>query len=292
MLNRAGYPGAVRASDTAIGPITVAAIEQYVPRERRLFTDELALAMLPPAGRRLVAAARWQPVRGALLWAMGRAVGASVLLWMVCRKRYLDDVVTAAIADGCEMVVILGAGFDTRGYRSGGEAPVLEADQPVNIAAKRSRMPVPEHVTLVPIDFETEDLAEVLARHGYRTDRRTVFVWEGVTQYLTENAVRATLSALADAAPGSRLGFTYVLADFLDGVDLDGLEGFHRRHVVRDKLWLFGLAPDRVGPLLAEYGWRETEQLDDTACRTRYLDPARRPGRVTRIERCVLAEKV
>ncbi|MFI5776102.1 SAM-dependent methyltransferase [Nocardia sp. NPDC051570] len=282
---------AVRASDTAVGPMAVAAIERNLPREQRLFTDDLAIRMLPPPVRWTVAATRWAPARRAVLAALGRAMDPRVLLWMVCRKRYLDDMVTAAVAEGFEMVVVLGAGFDTRGYRLGGGVPVLEVDQPVNIAAKRARMAVPDHVTLVPIDFETDDLATVLTQYGYRTDLRTVFVWEGVTQYLTESAVRATLSALADAAPGSRLGFTYVLSDFLDGTALDGMDGFHRRFVGEGKIWLFGLAPEAVAPLLAEYGWREREQLDADACRTRYLDPAHRPGRVTRIERCVLAEK-
>jgi O-methyltransferase involved in polyketide biosynthesis len=47
-------------------------------------------------------------------------------------------------------------------------------------------------------------------------------VWEGVTQYLTENAVRATMAALEPAAPGSALAFTYVHRDFIDGVNLYG----------------------------------------------------------------------
>jgi len=36
----------------------------------------------------------------------------------------------------------------------------------------------------VSIDVETQDLADVLANHGYRPERPTFFVWEAVTQYL------------------------------------------------------------------------------------------------------------
>jgi O-methyltransferase involved in polyketide biosynthesis len=41
----------------------------------------------------------------------------------------------------------------------------------------------------------------------------------GVTQYLTEPGVRKTLDFLARAAGGSRLAFTYVRKDFLEGKD-------------------------------------------------------------------------
>ena len=60
------------------------------------------------------------------------------------------------------------------------------------------------------IDVETQDLTDVLANHGYRPERPTFFVWEAVTQYLTEAGVRKTFDFLATAAPGSHLVFTYV----------------------------------------------------------------------------------
>lgn len=42
-------------------------------------------------------------------------------------------------------------------------------------------------------------------------------MWEAVTQYLTEQGVRATFDRLAKAARGSRLAFTYVRKGFLTG---------------------------------------------------------------------------
>lgn len=72
----------------------------------------------------------------------------------------------------------------------------------------------PGSVTLVPIDFETESLGDVQARHGYRGGQ-TFFVWEAVTQYLTEVGVREIFEFLASARPGSRLVFTYLRKDFL-----------------------------------------------------------------------------
>ncbi|MDT5244052.1 MAG: hypothetical protein QOD36_1428, partial [Mycobacterium sp.] len=89
-------------------------------------------------------------------------------------------------------------------------------------AVKRAIGAVPASVHLVPLDFERKDLIGVLTEHGYRPDTRTFFIWEGVTQYLTEDAVRATLGALQASPGGSRLVFTYVRKDFIDGVNMYG----------------------------------------------------------------------
>jgi methyltransferase (TIGR00027 family) len=76
---------------------------------------------------------------------------------------------------------------------------------------------VPPHVTLVPMDFDREALGPALASRGHAPTKPTFFIWEAVTQYLSEAGVRSTLDFLAAAAPGSRLAFTYVQNDFIDG---------------------------------------------------------------------------
>ncbi|PRC55555.1 SAM-dependent methyltransferase, partial [Mycobacterium sp. ITM-2017-0098] len=83
---------------------------------------------------------------------------------------------------------------------------------------------------------------------------------EGVTQYLSPEAVRTTLTQLGDAAPGSRLIFTYVRQDFIDGTNPYGAEAVYRRFRKRRQVWRSGLVPERVGDLLADYGWRLVEQ--------------------------------
>ena len=88
------------------------------------------------------------------------------------------------------------------------------------------------------------------------TDARTFFIWEGVTQYLTEDAVRATLGALQAAPSGSRLVFTYVRRDFIDGVNMYGAAMLYKRFRQRQQVWQFGLDPDEVGAFVGEYGWR------------------------------------
>ncbi len=276
---------AAKVSGSAVGPMLIAAAEQHLPPDQRLVDDDLAAAMLPSALRAVV---RPRPLRQ---WLMSVTDREAPGLWnsIACRKRYIDDRLTEAIDAGIEAVVLLGAGFDTRGYRVADRVEDFEVDMPRNLETKRKRMPVPDNVVQVPIDFETEDLGAALTAHGHRLDRRTMYVWEGVTQYLTEPAVRATLDFLSGAASGSRLAFTYVRKDFLDGTQLYDSPRMRRRFVERERIWRYGLEPGDVAPLLAEYGWDEAEQVGGAEYAARYLEPAGRTGVVSEVERNVSA---
>lgn len=220
-------------------------------------------------------------------------------LWdgLLCRKRYIDEQLMAMI-NQMGAVVNLGAGFDTRAYRLPALAniPVWEVDQPENITPKRARLhtifgQIPRHVTLVPIDFDHQDLDTVLATHGYRMDTPTFFIWEAVLQYLTEAGVRTTFDFLAQGAPRSRLVFTYVRQDFITGQAMYAQARLYQQYVVRDKLWHFGLDPDGVPTFLDQYGWRVVEHLGYEDLAERYVMPLNRGLVSPPIERIVTAEK-
>ncbi|MCH9736708.1 MAG: SAM-dependent methyltransferase, partial [Actinomycetia bacterium] len=149
----------------------------------------------------------------------------------------------------------------------------------------------PASVHLVPVDFEHDELIPVLETHGYRTTGRTFFIWEGVTQYLTPEAVRATLGQLSSAAPGSRLVFTYIRQDFIDGTQLYGADSLYRRFRQRTQVWKSGLVPEQVGELLAEYGWRLVEQAGPSYFRDTYIRPTGRVLSASPIEWSALAER-
>ena len=220
-------------------------------------------------------------------------------LWtnLTCRKRYIDEKLESALPD-IDAVVVLGAGIDTRAYRLArrSDVPVFEVDQPVNVARKtqvvrRALGAQPESVHLVPVDFEHDDLAATLAAHGYRAQARTFFIWEGVTQYLTADAVRSTMNHLGSAAPGSRLVFTYVHRDFIDGTALFGAKLLHLRFVAQRPIWKFGLAPDEIAGFLAGYGWRLVEQAGPDDLVDNYVRPSGRHLGASPLEWSAYAEK-
>lgn len=127
--------------------------------------------------------------------------------------------------------------------------------------------------------------------HGYRESQRTFFVWEGVTQYLTEAAIQQTFQFLAKVAPGSHLVFTYVLQSFINGENTYGLKSLYDRFRVKDQVWLFGMNPQTVSTLLDHYGWRLVEDVGPEGYTTRYFEPIGRADSIAAIERVVHAEK-
>jgi methyltransferase (TIGR00027 family) len=277
--------------------MVLAAMEHSEPPGRRLVDDDLAARFLPAPTRWLVTATPHALMRRLMMAAMERD-GPGLWANMTCRKRYIADKVTEAL-DSIDAVVILGAGLDTLAYRLARETriPIFEVDQPVNIerkaaAVRRVLGELPSSVQLVPLDFERDDVLTVLAERGYRTDWRTFFIWEAVTQYLSADAVHATLESLRPAAPESRLVFSYVRRDFIDGVNFYGAKQLYRRFRQRQHLWHFGLQPEEVAAFLAEHGWRLVEQLGPEQIVQRYVEPTGRNLTASQVEWSAYADKV
>jgi O-methyltransferase involved in polyketide biosynthesis len=95
----------------------------------------------------------------------------------------------------------------------------------------------------------------VMAAAGYREAARTFFLWEGVTNYLGEAAVDATLRWCARAAPGSRVLFTYIHRDVLERPEsFVGTEALFASLEKFGEKWTFGLHPGELRGFLAARG--------------------------------------
>ncbi|MDZ7886249.1 MAG: SAM-dependent methyltransferase [Mycobacterium sp.] len=282
------------AAQTAFGPMVLAAIEQLEVPARRLVDDDLAESFLPGRLRALVRLARFGPLRRMLIAASDRS-GPGLWAGVACRKRYIDEKVSDPVSE-IDAVVILGSGLDTRPYRIArySDLPVHELDQPVNIerktaAVQRALGGVPASVHLAGVDFEHDNVMTVLANNGFRDTGRTLFIWEGVTQYLTPEALHRTFEQLRAVTPGSRLIFTYVRQDFIDGTHLHGAEAVYRKFRRRSQVWKSGLEPERVEEILRGYGWRVLEQVGPSYYRDLYIRPTGRTISASPIEWTAMA---
>lgn len=284
-----------KAAQTGPGAMILVALEQYFPKPRRIITDNLALPILPCGYRAEVRLLR--PFTKAIVRKSERKVPG---LWgsIMSRKRYIDDMLSAA-CNQVESVVNLGSGFDTRAFRLPAmeHLPVWEVDKPKTISSKRARVeklfkPVPPNITLVPIDFDRQELTTVLAKHGYFPDRKTFFIWEGVTQYLSEESIRATFEYLAEAPSGSRLVFTYTPEDFIEGENFYGQRYLYNKMLIEDNICLFGIDPSKMDGLLANYGWHIREHIGYETLAERYIKPTGRELGPMLIKRLVYAEKM
>jgi methyltransferase (TIGR00027 family) len=152
--------------------------------------------------------------------AIARVPGLSTwIVYMQVRTRLIDDAVRAFAATGGRQVVVLGAGYDCRALRLPelAEAAVYEVDHPATQGHKLATLAqlgvtTPAHT--LAWDFETQpldDLPGALAELGHEPGAPTLTIWEGVTMYLTEGAIDASLHAIASwSAPGSALAIDYL----------------------------------------------------------------------------------
>ena len=125
------------------------------------------------------------------------------------RTVVFDRLIEANLADAAQFVV-LGAGLDTRAYGklTQGDIAIFELDQAADQAHKRRHLAAAKidssQVRFVEVDFSDPNWINSLLATDYDPTRKTIFLWEGVTLYLSERSVRATLATIRqNAAPGS-----------------------------------------------------------------------------------------
>lgn len=138
------------------------------------------------------------------------------------RSRYAEDCLEQAVAQGVQQYVLLGAGLDTFAFRRPDlleRIQVFEVDHPATQTLKHQRLALlareyPPQLHFIPIDFDHENLAEVLLHSSYNPQKNTFFSWLGVTYYLTRETVFATLGTIARIAPkNSSIVFDYMEAE-------------------------------------------------------------------------------
>lgn len=270
------------ASRTAQYVALYRALEHRERARPRLFADPFAASFLPASYRVLLAAA-WIPSAHRWLsrYADRRAPGARTSA--IARTRFIDDAVRRHVADGIPQLVVLGAGFDSRAHRMPelAHAAVFEIDradtQRAKTAVLAGRTPI-ARVRYVPVDFLRDDLGTALIGAGWDAAAGTLFVWEGVTHYLTREAVAAVLAWIGTTAGRAGLVFTYVHTGLLDGsVRFEGGERILANVRALGEPWTFGLRPSEVGGFLAHHGLDLGEDLGAEEYRARYL-PAERNG--------------
>ena len=130
------------------------------------------------------------------------------------RTRYFDDVLDLQIAAGAGQIVILGAGLDTRAVRkSSPYVSYFEIDDPATIELKRrcyADACVQADVTLIPGNYVTDGVVELLQRNGFACDIPTYFIWEGNVMYMPLATDMNTLRQLKAHVRQFRVSFDYL----------------------------------------------------------------------------------
>ncbi len=180
--------------------------------------DPIAVDLVPAPFRWVLKAMNGGP--RPLLERLVRAAFFGLISHIELRTALIDEALRAAISEGAQQLVLLGAGLDARAWRLPelSALDVYEVDHPSTQAFKRRRIagraPLARSVHFAPVDFTRSSLEEGLAATPFKPALRTFWIWEGVTPYLAPQAIDATLQAVARlSAPGSRLAVTYLTPD-------------------------------------------------------------------------------
>ena len=275
------------------------ALETNERSREPLFRDPFASLFLRPRLARLLPLARVGPLRAVMEgYADWRAPGARTSA--IGRTRFIDDTVRRAVTDGVTQLVILGAGYDCRAHRMPElrDVRVFEVDRAEIQARKRARISsghlpgTRTDVAYVPVDFAKDDLAASLTSAGWDRARPSIVLWEGVTNYLTEDAVSKVLALIGTTAPGTTLVFTYIHRGVIDGtVSFAGAQKLVRSVRALGEPWTFGLRPDEVEPFVARFGLKLRENLGADEYRQRYLGAGARDLRGYAFYRVAVVQK-
>jgi methyltransferase (TIGR00027 family) len=237
--------------------------------------SERFLNAAAPTRLRLVRQLARPGLRG-VVNAAERAILPGIQLHYAARKRFIEDAVRTFLSTGGARVVVLGAGLDTLATRLAGEhlgVDFVEIDHPgVQDRKRRGLADVgADYLSLHPADLAGGGLP------GVKPGTATFFVLEGVTMYLDEAAVAATLGASAEAGgPGSRIAWTFLAPDER------GRIGFRRSRRSLVDAWLrirrepftWGIDAARIPAFVEPLGLRAVQIVGTEELRARYLAPA------------------
>ena len=184
----------------------------------------------------------------------------------VARSRYMDEIAIDEARRDVAQIVILGAGYDTRAYRLRGQTPgvqFFEVDLPAMSRRKRRKLAgaidyVPDNVEYVEVDFERDDPVGALRAAGLDASAKSLWLWSGVSMYLTAGAVDRVLRLVHETAcADSALVFDYVYRDALDGNDdFHGVRESRRYVEEQGEPWHFGLDRQELPGFLSTRGFR------------------------------------
>jgi methyltransferase (TIGR00027 family) len=252
-----------QSSLTATGIAIARAVESERPADERICYDPYARKFVPDW---MYSFLGFFIKSGYTEWR-----GPGVNGFLVARDRYMDDVLQDFLNNSLQQLVLLGAGYDSRAYRFDlpGHVKTFEVDHPATQADKLAKLhaifgQTPGHVVYVPIDFNTQALEGRLLESGYDPSLKTLFIWQGVTMYLTQEAVDATLAFVVRySAPGSAIVFDYVYQDVLDGIKNHGeISNMRRYRFMTGEGLTFGIAEGAVEAFMIARSFREVQDVN------------------------------
>ena len=230
---------------------------------------------------------------------------------LISRTRFIDDLIEKSAKEGIEQYVILGAGYDSRANRLNlpPSLKIFEVDQPEVSDIKLSKLPkdLPnlENITYVNVDFSYQSLSEQLLTAGFDQTKSTIFTLEGVSQYITKEAVSSTIQELSLITKDARSIFFMSYVDELLKKDPAACfgKGYPNPSKKADLIqtlsakvgepWISFYRDEEVESILAENGYAIKENVTLEDLNSLYFSPVGRvlpENQIFKLEHFIVAE--
>jgi methyltransferase (TIGR00027 family) len=221
------------------------------------------------------------------------------------RTALIDAALTHAVVDHrevkgrapVEQVVLLGAGFDARAHRLSAlaETVLFEVDHPATqkVKSKKARaLPVlARELRYAPCDFEKTRISDALLQAGFDPNKRSTWIWEGVTMYLPATGVVDSLQTMARlSAPDSMLITTYITPDIVSGGRLLGEWSSAMLGIISEPL-RFSRSPDELAELFGHAGFEVLSDASPQDAAAHFGVHVKRPTTLMPAERIAVAIK-
>jgi methyltransferase (TIGR00027 family) len=191
-------------------------------------------------------------------------------LFTTARSRIAEDALSRAVESGIRQIVILGAGLDTfalRNPHAARQIRIYEVDHPATQAWKLERLAeaqiaLPPWLTLVPVDFERDDVGEKLVTAGFQQNSSAFFNWLGVVPYLTQDAIGSTLDYIA-SIQNSEVVFDYMEPPEAFSEEIRQLVKERTKQLEKiDERWASHFEPAGIAAILRSHGFCDIEDID------------------------------
>ena len=263
-------------SETAMGAATLRAFAALEVREEIRGRDYLAEIFLAEEHKN---ALKNPAIRE---WVMKNRIAPGMYEFMIARTAFFDHVVEQALLENIPQIVFLGAGYDSRSYRFKDiikDTRIFELDIQLTQQRKKellcqASISIPDQLIFVSINFKTDNIGDILNRAGFNRNQKTLFVWEGVTYYLSAKVINDILSVIPSNSPaGSLICFDYAShsPDILNDEGLKKIRERMRTHYLGEPTQ-FGIKDGEIESFLSSRGYNIIEHLNSTEMERKYLN--------------------
>jgi methyltransferase (TIGR00027 family) len=241
-----------------------------------ILEDSAAIWLLNP---QLSTILRVSPLRW-LFWRPLILKVRPISAFIIIRSRYAEEMLENAIRNDCRQYVIMGAGLDSWALRhKDSKVKVFELDLPATQQYKKTRIQsylggLPSNLVMVPMDFESESVLEVLQNSEIKIQTKVFVSWLGTICYLSRNSIAETFSSLSSiCVPGSRIVFDYFQPkSTMSPADLQLFELLDEGGKRRGEPMQTLMETKEINEILQSSGFNIIEDLSASQIRQRYLD--------------------